>query len=269
MEQVHGGSIMAVLLNNGFTPEWTKRTLANLIGQGKNKPLAPRPFVAASTVFANQRPHLSRPERHAPAESERELPSPPTQHLPPVQLPPLFVAKVDSVEVPTATRVKAIDYQRRQQLMVSNVNLQQPKGCHLMAFAILPLDLFQGELGKFLMIACDFFAHGASNTMLLPAHMEGSEYFALPKHPFTTGSASLAEAVAKVKGLRQRVLVEHQRASNAMQSGDLSRMFARSDRQAEYRLELATITRGLAVSLFGTAAWETHEMRFRTTLNQM
>jgi hypothetical protein len=272
MEQIHGGSIMAVLLNNGFTPEWTKRTLANLLGQGRDRVAVTRPFVPAPAAFANPRPQ--------PARAERPLPPIVVAKSPPIMVPSALpvaptpviterVVKTDLVEVPTATRVKAIDVQRRQQLLVSNLNLQHPKGCHVMAFALLPVDLFQGELGKFLMMACAFHAHGAANTMLLPALMEGSEYFGLPKHPLVAEKGALNDAVAKIKGLRQRVVVEHQRAASAMQSGDLSRMFDRTQRQAEYRQELSSITRSLAIALFGQQAWETHETRFRTTLDQM
>lgn len=256
MEQIHGGGIMAALLNSGFTPEWTKRTLASLMVQAKNKQLDhARVSAPPLQAFSPQRLHPDRPALAIPKE------------LPPLPVP--RVAKIETVELPTAVRVKAIDVQRRQQVMVSNLNQQQPKGCHLLAFAILPVDLFQGELGKFLMMACEFYAHGAANTLLLPSQNDGARHFGLPQHPLSTSSAALAEAVTKIKALRQRVLLDHQRAANAMQSGDLTRMYDRPGRQAEYRLELANITRGLTISLFGAAAWETHEKRFRTTLDQM
>jgi hypothetical protein len=266
MDQTYGGSIMAAVMNGGFTPEWTKRTLANLIGQNRVKQFAaPRPFAPAPTAFTKQRPLAERPGAPPPKlQTVKALAPPPTADT---VAPP--AARPETHDIPMAARVKAIDFQRRQQVLVSNLNLAVPKGCHLLAYNILPADFFQGELGKFLMLACEFYLHGPQNTMLLPALADGAQHFDLPKIPLTGQTQSHAEAVVQVKALRQRVLIEHQRAANAVQSGDFSRVYDRPGRQAEYRLELGNITRSLAIKLFGAAAWDTHEARFRGDLNRM
>jgi hypothetical protein len=258
MDETYGGSIMAAVMSGGFTPEWTKKTLASLIGQSKDKNFAaPKPFAPAPTAFSKPR-----------AQEERmgvPTPKPPA----PKELPAPRPVRMETVDIPMAARVKAIDIQRRQQVMVSNLNLQLPRGCHVVAYPILPLEMFQGELGKFLMMACEFYPYGAQNTMLLPAIADGAQHFNLPKIPLVANGQLHADAATQVKSLRQRVLIDHQRAASAVQSGDFTRVFDRPGRQAEYRQELANITRGLAIKLFGHDAWETHEQRFREDLNRM
>jgi hypothetical protein len=262
MDQTYGGSIMAAVMSGGFTPEWTKKTLANLIGQSKvRQSTAPKPFSPAPAAFLKPHPPVERFQTQPPRDvTPKELPR---------ELPVVRAVKIEAVEIPMAARVKAIDVQRRQQVLVSSLNLQLPKGCHVLAYPILPLEMFQGELGKFLMMACDFFPYGAQNTLLLPALGDGATHFGLPKFPVVANGQTHVDAVNQIKALRQRVLIEHQRAASAIQSGDFTRVFDRPGRQAEYRLELANITRMLAIKLFGPETWETHEKRFRADLNRM
>jgi hypothetical protein len=174
-----------------------------------------------------------------------------------------------AIELPTPVRLRAVDFQRRQQLLVSQINRSLKPGCHVLAWNILPLDLFQGEIGRFLMIACDFHAYGPGNTMLLPAMPAGSQELSLPRHPLVASDAYKADAQRRISLLRTKVSEGHKRASLALQQGDLSQLFLRTEQQQSYRQELLDITRNLATALFGKQALASHEEQFRTKINAL
>jgi hypothetical protein len=179
------------------------------------------------------------------------------------------ISTVDVVELPAPVRAKALDYQRRQQMCVSAMNLYLPTGSHAMAWNIVPLELFQGELGRFLMIACDFHAYSPANTMLLPTMPSGVQYLNLPRHPMSVSNTHLQIAKTQISLLRDRVAGEHRRANLALQNGDVSQIYGRSDSKTIYCKELAHIVKYVAISQLSTSAVHTHASLFQVTLDEM
>jgi hypothetical protein len=181
----------------------------------------------------------------------------------------LAPAQPATPDLPHAIRLKSVDLQRRLHLLVAHVNRTLPVGCHVLAWSILPKELFEGELGRFLMIACDFHACGPENTLLLPAAPGGMQYLNLPRHPLTTADAHIADAAQRVGQLRQTVTADHERTSNALRNGDLSQIFESGERQLRYRRELAAIARQIAETAHGPSIWDEHESRFRKLLQSL
>jgi hypothetical protein len=178
-------------------------------------------------------------------------------------------ATLNVVELPAPVRAKALDYQRRQQMCVSVTNLQLPRGCHAMAWNIVPLEVFQGELGRFLMIACDFHAYSPANTMLLPTMPSGAHYLNLPRHPMTVCDTHLQIAKTQISLLRDRVAGEHRRANLALQNGDVSQIYGRSDSKTIYCKELTAIVQYIARWQFGESAVQSHASQFEATIEAM
>jgi hypothetical protein len=175
----------------------------------------------------------------------------------------------DVLQLPTVTRLKSIEWQRRQQLMVSIANRGLPAGCQVMVWSIVPVELFQGELGRFLMIACDFHACGPENTMLLPSMPSGAQHSKLLRHPLIVSEAHLHMAQSRVTLLRDRVASEHRHAELAMNNGDLSQLFGRSISKAKYCDELRQIVQGIAKSQLPADTVENHRAQFGNVIAAM
>jgi hypothetical protein len=173
------------------------------------------------------------------------------------------------VALPEAVRQKAADFQRRQNQLVSHVNRNLPVGCHVLAWSILPADLFQSELGRFLMMAFDFHACGPENTLLLPATAGGANYLSMPRHPLVTVDAHLHDASNRIKTLRDTVTADHRRTVQAMQNGDMSEMFKSSERQLRYRQILSDAACDIAETAFGQNIWASHETHFRELIQSL
>ncbi len=176
--------------------------------------------------------------------------------------PVIATSAIDVADLPPTARAKALEWQRRQQAMVTTTNWRLSSNSIVMAWNILPAQLFQGELGRFLIMACDFHAHGPANTMLLPTMHAGSEKLGLPQHPLTVSDRHFNNAMQRVSALRDRVAAEHRRANIALQNGDLSQIYARTDSKARYCKELAKIVDDIATAELSADAVKSHRVQF-------
>jgi hypothetical protein len=210
--------------------------------------------------------------------TETQLKAVPVSSPPPAQvrkLPDLKAPERDvpdlpaQLEIPNSVRLKAADFQRRQHLLVSHVNRTLPNGCYVLAWSILPKELFQGDLGRFLMLAYDFYACAPENTLLLPGTAEGVQFLSLPRHPLVTALAHIDDASKRIGQLRQTVTADHQRALLALQKGDPSHLYKSSERRALYGKQLTEITYDIAETAFGDNIWSAHETRFRRLIQSL
>lgn len=189
------------------------------------------------------------------------LPAPPQQHV--IQLPPA-VPQVE--DVPLANRITAMEWQRRLQHAVAQVNASLPSDHHVKAHTILPVELFSGDTGRFLMIACDFYSYAFANTLLLPAMPAGATHFRLPQHPGVTSEEQKSDARARVVQLRTRMANEHHRVAAALERGDVDLLFKPNLNRPNYKQELAGICKSIAINALGLSAFVTHESRFSDAL---
>ena len=246
--------------------------MASSAQQNEYRPSAANTFaakIAELRIAAGQRIHAASPFltvapalKAAPAPTVAPAPIAPRLK----SIPVVARSQPELSELPNAITLKAVDLQRRLHLLVAHVNRTLPAGCHVLAWSILPKDIFEGELGRFLMIACDFYPCGPENTLLLPAMPDGVEYLKLPRHPLTTPATHIADASQRVRKLRQSVMADHDRALKALRNGDPTQMFQSSERWVSYRQELAKTGRDIAETAFGQNIWEEHESRFRKLL---
>jgi hypothetical protein len=198
-----------------------------------------------------------------------------TPKIPPAPIPKTTAPAVSKLvtnddalakSLPTEVRLKAMECQRQQQMLIARVNRDLPPGCHVLQWNIIPVGLFTSDLGKFLMLACDFFAFGTSNTLLLPAMPAGEAHLNIPRHPFVTDPAYVMQAQQLIANLRDKVQAEHRRAKTAISSGDLSKVYDSATRQNKYKTELLSLVERMAVSHIGKANWNKHEDLFRAKL---
>ncbi len=182
----------------------------------------------------------------------------PTTVAAPAVIKPVPVQSLEMMDLPLATRVRAVELQRKQQLLVSVANNRLPAGCHVLAWHIIPISLFQGELGRFMMIAGGFHAYGPQNTILLPTMPAGASHLDLPRHPLVVSEAHLDRAKLQLTVLRDRVAAEHRRADTALQNGDASQVFNRTHSKAKYCNDLDDLIYDIAKSQIGSAAIKTH-----------
>jgi hypothetical protein len=181
---------------------------------------------------------------------------------------PTFVAN-DTSDLPAPVRAKALDWQRRQQSLVTTTNWRLATGCQAVAWSIVPTQLFHGELGRFLILACDFHAYGPENTMLLPTMAAGEQQLGLPRHPLIVSEQHLQSAKQYLMALRGRVAVEHRRAQTSLQSGDLSHIYARAESKAKYCKELSSIVKTIADAQLGRGTHDAHSAQFGAFIAQM
>jgi hypothetical protein len=174
-----------------------------------------------------------------------------------------------SIALPNHVLLKAQDLERRQHILLNHVNRTMPVGCHVLAWSILPKDVFQSELGRFLMIGYDFHAHGPENTLLLPATASGAQFLSLPRHPLVTAEAHVSDAFERINALRKTVTTDHHHTLQAMQNGDVSRLYQSSERHAGYRQQLSDLACDIAETAFGENIWEAHENRFRKLIQSL
>jgi hypothetical protein len=169
-------------------------------------------------------------------------------------------------EIPLPNRVLAVEWQRRQQRMVARINASLPSDCQVAAYAIVPPDLFEAEVGRFLMMAFEFYPHCFANTMFLPTSPTGAAHFGLPQHPQETLNTQRFDARSRITQLRTRVANEHGRVAAALARGDVSLLFKPNGNRPDYKQEFAAICRSVAINSFGLAAYMTHESRFNKEL---
>lgn len=180
-----------------------------------------------------------------------------------------IVASADTSDLPAPVRAKALDWQRRQQSLVTTTNWRLATGCQAVAWSIVPTQLFHGELGRFLILACDFHAYGPENTMLLPTMAAGEQQLGLPRHPLIVSEQHLQSATQYLTALRDRVAVEHRRAQTSLQSGDLSHIYARAESKTKYCKELSSIVKSIADTQLGRGAYDAHSAQFAEFIAKM
>jgi hypothetical protein len=214
-----------------------------------------KPEVVAAPVFRAVDP-LPLPPLPVTAEVPRTFSKPTTPAL-------------ETVDLPPSLRAKELDWQRRQQALVTTTNWRLPSGSLVMAWNVVPVQLFQGDLGRFLVMACDFHAYGPANTMLLPSMPAGAQQLCLPRHPLVVSEKHLQTSLQHITALRDRVAAEHRRANIALQNGDLSQIFARTDSKARYCKELSKIVETIASAELGTDVLKTHRLQFEAFIAAM
>jgi hypothetical protein len=170
---------------------------------------------------------------------------------------------------PKQARQKAVELQCRQQALLGRLNSSLPSEARLQAVSILPPEAFQNDIGRFLMLACNFFACSPENTMVTPATVEAAEYLGLPFMDPHISEQLASHTLSKLQWLRETVSVEHRRTSIALQQGDLSQLLKSNERQLTYRQNLAAIAQDLAIARCSIATWEDHERHFRTEIQSV
>jgi hypothetical protein len=208
---------------------------------------------------------LERPEH--PQQEQRA----PIYHAPPVHEPaPQSETTLQNLvtidDVPLATRLEAMEWQRRQQQFVLQFNAALPVEHQVTAHSILPSEIFGGDLGRFLMLACNFYGHCFSNTLLLPKSSAGAQHFRLPMQSAILPALHVSDAKSRISQLRSRVANEHTRIANAVARGDVSVLFKQKEPRFDYKQELAGICRSMAINALGLSAYVTHESLFSQTL---
>jgi hypothetical protein len=168
--------------------------------------------------------------------------------------------------VPRHARQRASDLMRRQQALLAHLNSTLPADAQLVAGSIVPHEAFEGELGRFLILACDFHAASPENTLITPATQADADYLRLPLLPSRTPDTALALSLSKLNWLRETVIVEHRRTALALQHGDLSHLLKGNERQVAYRLQLGAIVQDIATQVCGKLPWNAHEQHFRTAI---
>jgi hypothetical protein len=168
--------------------------------------------------------------------------------------------------LPKQARQKAVELQRRQHALLGRLNSSLSSQAHLQAVSILPLEAFQNDIGRFLMLACNFFACSPENTVVTPATAEAATFLGLPFINANLPNMLISNTLSKLQWLRETVILEHRRTSIALQQGDISQLLKSDDRQLAYRQDLMAIVHDLALARCGNETWEDHERHFRSEI---
>ncbi|MBV7259449.1 hypothetical protein [Erythrobacter crassostreae] len=103
----------------------------------------------------------------------------------------------------------------KQQAFLAQANAQMPEGVSVVAYAMLPWDLWNGRFGELLAMRCGLWAPQAWNQMLLAADEQSSVALGLPQHPggYPEGLIEeierlLDEAYAPIAGLMEKTRVQ-------------------------------------------------------------
>jgi hypothetical protein len=238
------------------SPSVTAPTAAAVVQQRQQAYVAP----AVTAVQAAARP--------LPVAAQPSAPAPVTQHTALPATAPKTTLNLQG-DLPVAVRQKSLDYQQRLQRLVIQINQNLPQGCTVLPWQPVPITVFEGELGKFMIMACDFHAHGPANTILLPALPAGVEYLNLPRHPFMVPERHTAYAKQLVMQLRDQVARDNAEIAKSMSRGDMSRLLSAADKQANYRKQMVAIAMKLAKEAFDLKVYEAHEARFRPLIEAL
>jgi hypothetical protein len=168
--------------------------------------------------------------------------------------------------MPRHARQKSADLLRLQQAMLAHLSTSLPPEADLVVGSLLPHEAFQNELGRFLMLACDFYGTSPENTYVTPQSREVAKRLGLVFVPNEMPDHLKTQALSKLQWLREAVASDHRRTAAALHQGDISRLLECNDRKLAYREELQTIVHGLAIARCGATAWEAHERHFRATI---
>ncbi len=205
-------------------------------------------------------PHLTLVKTALRAAGPQSIPSPQVQN------------RVDAglqFSFPKQARQKAVELQRRQQALLGRLNSSLPSQAQLLALSILPPEAFQNDIGRFLMLACNFFACSPENTLVTPATAEAAEFLGLPFIEPQIPDQFISNTLSKLQWLRETVILEHRRTSIALQQGDLSQLLKSNERQLAYRQNLTSIAQDLAIARCSKATWEDHERHFRAEIQSV
>ncbi len=186
----------------------------------------------------------------------------PKSTVPPLQQQQLGEFQIPSREIFRASRV--VEVQRRH---VDLVNQRQPFGCHVMAWSMIPAEIWQGANATFMMMACDFFHTSAPNSLLLPVTRKGADHLKLPQYPFHAARELIEAARAEVSKIRQAFAAEHLQVLQAMQRGDMSAMSNRPARKKKFADDLKSLAHRLAAAQFGKNIMQDHQTAFGDALN--
>ena len=169
---------------------------------------------------------------------------------------------IPNKELLRANRV--LDLQRR---CVDSINLKQPFGCHVMAWSLIPTEVWEGCNATFMMMVCDFFSASAANTFLMPTSRKGVEHLQLPQHLYNTPSALIRDAKVKISALQAAFAQEHQVVCEAMLRGDMSVLSNRAARKQKYTSDVHVLAKEIGILTFGQAAWAQHQKLFALLVN--
>ena len=195
---------------------------------------------------------------------------PPDPELPKLVVVPAPVAATvvtEEFRIPNREIIRANRVVELQRQCIDIVNQRQPLGCHTMAWAMIPAEVWQGANATFMMMACDFFDASAANTMLLPVTRKGLEQLQLPHHPFKADAELVKTACEEVTKLRLTLAKEHEHIIAAMARGDVSALANRPARKEKFTRDLRQLACKLAIGQFGQEAFDLHQKTFGGALN--
>ncbi len=99
-----------------------------------------------------------------------------------------------------------------QRVFLMKVNSQLPSGTALVAYAMLPWDLWNGPFGEMLSVTCGLWPTQAWNTMLLAEDQRSSFVLDLPEHPGAYPANLIADLERLLEELREGMDAEMARA---------------------------------------------------------
>ncbi|MEM6476795.1 MAG: hypothetical protein AAF687_11565 [Pseudomonadota bacterium] len=115
----------------------------------------------------------------------------------------------------------------KQKAFLEKVNSQLPEGTSVVAYAMLPWELWNGRFGELLAAQCKLWAPQAWNQMLLAADQRSSLVLDLPQHPgqYPDGLIEqverlLDEAHAPIAGMMEKTRAEQSFGSEQVQAHD-------------------------------------------------
>lgn len=162
-----------------------------------------------------------------------------------------------------ACQREEIEWQRS---FLAKVNAQMPSGTSVIAYAMLPWELWNGPYGHMLAVNCGMWPQQAWNTMLLAADQRSSAVLDLPEHPGGYPGGLVPQLEALLEELREDM---DARMAQAKSAPDLT--FDAIDAWDQARL--AMIQKIIAMSHYvgqmciGDAAFARHKQLFAATLD--
>lgn len=108
-----------------------------------------------------------------------------------------------------ARQREEIEWQRG---FLMKVNSQLPSGTAVVAYAMLPWDLWNGPFGEMLSVTCGLWPTQAWNTMLLAEDQRSSFVLDLPEHPGAYPANLIADLERLLEELREGMDAEMARA---------------------------------------------------------
>jgi hypothetical protein len=168
--------------------------------------------------------------------------------------------------IPTQAKQKAAELQRLQKAMLAHFNKSLPQDAQLSALSLLPAAAFQNDLGRFLMLACEFYMASPENTCLTVSSAEAARHNGLMFMSADMPDGLKSSTLKKLQWLRDSVASDHQRTALSLRNGHINELLKSADRKLAYRQELQSIVQEVAIARCSAKAWSLHEQHFRATL---